>query len=171
MHRLHDSLIDCSCLLMSNSSFHRSILRLVSPGSPSDDLRMYAHCTKSGPSGSLSLLFLNFGSHDDHVHFVDLKTLLPSDKERGPTSSSSRASKRHVYELTSATGSIHSQRVRLNGKVLRLSQGDRSLPQMNPVILNTDTPLKLQPQTMTFVVLPHAEVPACTADGAIAEEQ
>ena len=110
---------------------------------PSSDplLLMYAHCTRAGASGSITLAVEN----------LDRQTAvsIPLDTLAGEAD---------VYELSSPD--VGSAEIDLNGVALQAND-DGAPPPLNPRILTHADTVVFGPATYGFVVLPGAGAPAC----------
>lgn len=67
---------------------------------------------------------------------------------------------REEYHLTPKDGNLQSQTMVLNGKPLLISEhGD--FPRLEPVLVSVYSPLYMFPSSISFVVLPYFDAPAC----------
>lgn len=107
-------------------------------------LRAYAHCTRHGPSGAVTVLLINLNATAP----VTVAGLT------GPLASASR----EVYTLTA--DSLSSQVMQLNGSPLAVAS-DGSLPKMSPHSASASGDWSVPPVSVTFVALPDAGVAAC----------
>jgi len=116
-------------------------------------VRAYAHCTYSGPPGSVAITLINLNlSHASRVAVVNLpgetlqlKAVQGAKLLHGP---------RHEYDLWAI--SVVSTQVQL---------GDfgtlRDAAQVRPTVREAGTPLIVRPCSIKFVVLPEARLPQC----------
>jgi heparanase 1 len=125
-------------------------------------MRSYAFCTRPVPSDSLPAQYVVEGSVTVmwlSLHQDTSVTLQLEGSGSGP---------RLEYTMSSAsqTGNwqtdMASYITRLNGVALELDAATGHLPRMPPrVVTNGASSLTLAPLTYGFVVLPHAQAPAC----------
>lgn len=113
-------------------------------------VRMYAHCTQwhrnsSYTNHSLTIYGMNLYEED-----IQLKlSQFASDQEL------------HIYKLEPrGPDGIFSQSVNLNGRHLKLLDGNEELPSLRPHVQNSNI-VKLSPRSLVFIVIPKVDVPAC----------
>ena len=104
-------------------------------------LRSYAHCTRAGAAGSVTVLALN----------LDLEQ---SARVQGFDTAG------ELYLVTAAGEDFLSLTVELNGTEL-LASAEGEVPAIEPVPLAAGETLVLPPTSYAFVVLPEADAPAC----------
>jgi heparanase 1 len=126
-------------------------------------LRSYAFCTRPVPSDSLPAQYVVEGSVTIMWLSLHQDTSVTLQLEGG-----SGSGPRLEYTMSSAsqTGNwqtdMASYVTRLNGVALELDPATGHLPRMPPrVVANGASSLTLAPLTYGFVVLPHAQAPAC----------
>jgi hypothetical protein len=100
------------------------------------DLRLYAHCRRDVP-GAVSVFAINTSRRSPNV----LKLSEPAER----------------YTLDAAR--LQSATIRLNGKTLVLTAGDE-LPRLEARTAAAGE-IRLAPATITFLLFPNAENPAC----------
>ncbi|KAL2935305.1 Heparanase-like protein 1 [Bienertia sinuspersici] len=67
---------------------------------------------------------------------------------------------REEYHLTPKKGHLHSQTMVLNGKPLQISQHG-GIPSLKPVLVSVNSPLYISPLSISFIVFPNFDAPAC----------
>lgn len=67
---------------------------------------------------------------------------------------------REEYHLTPKDGYLQSQTMILNGVPLELTE-DGSIPQLNPVLVDVNSPILIAPLSIAFIVFPNFEAPTC----------
>ena len=117
---------------------------------PGRTLRAYAHCARSNCSAA--------GMGCVAVALVNIAPIAASiDLQIGNSSSKGR---RFVYQISTVEQTFTGHRTTLNGKEL-LMEGAK-LPLMSPVVEEMAGPMTMPALSVAFVVLPDAQVPACT---------
>lgn len=67
---------------------------------------------------------------------------------------------REEYHLTAKDENLHSQTMLLNGNILTVnSSGD--IPPLEPIYVNSSTPIKVAPFSIVFAHIPSVVLPAC----------
>ncbi|XP_062027750.1 heparanase-like protein 1 [Rosa rugosa] len=153
----------------------QSVLAVDRYGAP--HLRVYAHCSKG--SAGITLLLINLSNQTDFT--VDVKNVLEFDTaarsrntDKGNNFShglkrtlswvglkaSDGPLHRKEYHLTPKGGNLRSKIMVLNGVPLEITK-DGNIPELEPVLVPTNSPLSITPLSIKFVVLPHFEAPAC----------
>nr|XP_010936349.1 heparanase-like protein 1 isoform X2 [Elaeis guineensis] len=152
----------------------RGVLSVDIDGSPS--LRVYAHCAKQEAGVSVLLINLsnttksivtvqndinvNLGEKDGiqkDSYFVHGLKKTVSWLGRKPLDGSQ---KREEYHLTAKDGNHQSQTMLLNGSPLELTE-DGGIPALNPAYVSVNSPIKMAPMSIAFVVFPNFEARAC----------
>ncbi|CAD5122140.1 DgyrCDS10588 [Dimorphilus gyrociliatus] len=105
-------------------------------------IRAYSHCSSKKywnfPQGSLTFYAVNINNEPSHIHFgTESKEML-------------------VFQLTSASD-LKSKYAKLNGKILKY---DGKMPDLKPELIY-DSTIILPPYSLTFSVLPGANIDAC----------
>ncbi|KMT10738.1 hypothetical protein BVRB_5g113960 [Beta vulgaris subsp. vulgaris] len=161
--------------LLWNRLMGKKVLPVDNVASPY--LRSYAHCAK-GRAG-ITLLLINLSKNTSFI--VKLQNTMNKDlhisndmifKEDSLTRGlkktvswvGSRASDgqlhREEYHLTPKEGHLQSQTMVLNGKPLQISEhGD--IPVLEPAFVAVNSPLYISPLSISFVVFPYFDAPAC----------
>lgn len=68
---------------------------------------------------------------------------------------------REEYHLTPHDGNIHSQIMVLNGNTLTVNS-DGDIPSLEPIYVNSSTPIVVAPFSIVFAHIPDAVVTACS---------
>lgn len=122
------------------------VLTALPSGSPStsQELVSFAHCSKQG-SGGVAVVILNLADRPLQVKVTVCGDILPGDRSE--------------YHLT-ATGGLLGQGLALNGRELRLGEGDE-LPDLSGSAVVGTEPLVLAARSYAFVDFPGANAAAC----------
>lgn len=152
----------------------KGVLAVDSTASPF--LRSYAHCSK-GKAG-ITLLLINLSNQTTFQINVEnsmnlnlfvkkTTTYRGSAFMRGLKKSASwigsKADEqlfREEYHLTPKDGYLRSQTMVLNGMPLELTD-DGNIPSLNPVRLNLNAPIFINPLSIAFIAFPNFDAPAC----------
>uniref|UniRef100_A0A2P2K6Q1 Heparanase-2 n=3 Tax=Rhizophora mucronata TaxID=61149 RepID=A0A2P2K6Q1_RHIMU len=152
----------------------KSVLAVHSYASPF--LRSYAHCSKG--RGGITLLLINLSNQTNFIINVQNKmnSNLHVEEAVGRESSLMRGLKRSVswvgsqtsdalltreeYHLTPKDGYLQSQTMVLNGIPIELSE-DGDIPKLDPVHYDVKSPIYISSLSISFVVLPNFDSPAC----------
>lgn len=152
----------------------KGVLAVDSTASPF--LRSYAHCSK-GKAG-ITLLLINLSNQTTFQINVEnsmnlnlfvkkTTTYRGSAFMRGLKKSASwigsKADEqlfREEYHLTPKDGYLRSQTMVLNGMPLELTD-DGNIPSVNPVRLNLNAPIFINPLSIAFIAFPNFDAPAC----------
>lgn len=67
---------------------------------------------------------------------------------------------REEYHLTAKDGNIRSQTVVLNGIPLELTK-EGNIPNLDPVRLDVNSPIYINPLSISFIVFPNFDAPVC----------
>lgn len=67
---------------------------------------------------------------------------------------------REEYHLTAKDGNLQSRTMVLNGIPLELTE-DENIPNLDPVRLDVNSPLYINPLSISFIVFPNFDAPAC----------
>lgn len=139
-------------------------------------LRSYAHCSK-GRAG-ITLLLINLSNQTDFIisvqNSMDMRLTVEENisgensfvrgLKRSVSWVGSRASDepmyREEYHLTAKDGNLRSRTMVLNGIPLELTE-DENIPNMDPVRLDVNSPLYINPLSISFIVFPNFDAPAC----------
>lgn len=139
-------------------------------------LRSYAHCSK-GRAG-ITLLLINLSNQTDFIisvqNSMDMRLTVEENTsgensfvrglKRSVSWVGSRASDepmyREEYHLTAKDGNLRSRTMVLNGIPLELTE-DENIPNMDPVRLDVNSPLYINPLSISFIVFPNFDAPAC----------
>ncbi|KAL4633568.1 hypothetical protein ACB092_04G131900 [Castanea dentata] len=143
----------------------------------SPHLRSYAHCSK-GRAG-ITLLLINFSNQTRFVINVEnlMNGNLPANGRKIQSQNSVvhsikktvawvgiKASDgplyREEFHLTPKDGNLHSETSVLNGVPLVLTDHGE-IPKLAPVLNNVHSPLYIAPYSISFIVLPNFDAPAC----------
>ncbi|CAA7407527.1 unnamed protein product [Spirodela intermedia] len=153
----------------------RGVLEVNLTGSPF--LRAYAHCTKN--RGGLSLLFINLSNSTDFIVDGDghlfsgvvrdsalmhgLKSAVAwIGREASEGGGAAAGGCREEYHLTGKDGRPRSKTVLLNGVPLELTAGG-DIPAMDPLLVPRQSPIRIMPLSVAFVVFPYFHAPPCCA--------
>lgn len=139
-------------------------------------LRSYAHCSK-GRAG-ITLLLINLSNQTDFIisvqNSMDMRLTVEENMsgensfmrglKRSVSWVGSRASDepmyREEYHLTAKDGNLRSRTMVLNGIPLELTE-DENIPNLEPVRLDVNSPLYINPLSISFIVFPNFDAPAC----------
>nr|TKR90303.1 hypothetical protein D5086_0000234180 [Populus alba] len=139
-------------------------------------LRSYAHCSK-GRAG-ITLLLINLSNQTDFIisvqNSMDMRLTVEENisgensfvrgLKRSVSWVGSRASDepmyREEYHLTAKDGNLRSRTMVLNGIPLELTE-DENIPNLDPVRLDVNSPLYINPLSISFIVFPNFDAPAC----------
>lgn len=152
----------------------KGVLSIDLSGSPY--LRAYAHCRKK--KGGVSLLLINLskstkfrvavrndlnvdlaeggGIHRDNSFVHGLKRTVSWVGKK----SSDESENREEYHLTAKDGDHLSRTMLLNGRPLELTK-DGHIPALNPLSVAVNSPIKVAPMSIAFLVFPNFEAEAC----------
>lgn len=170
--------------LVPNPDYYSALLwhRLMGKGvlavgsNASPFLRSYAHCSK-GRAG-ITLLLINLSNQTDFIisvqNSMDMRLTVEENMsgensfmrglKRSVSWVGSRASDepmyREEYHLTAKDGNLRSRTMVLNGIPLELTE-DENIPNMDPVRLDVNSPLYINPLSISFIVFPNFDAPAC----------
>lgn len=170
--------------LVPNPDYYSALLwhRLMGKGvlavgsNASPFLRSYAHCSK-GRAG-ITLLLINLSNQTDFIisvqNSMDMRLTVEEnisgensfvrDLKRSVSWVGSRASDeplyREEYHLTAKDGNLQSRTMVLNGIPLELTE-DENIPSLDPVRLDVNSPLYINPLSISFIVFPNFDAPAC----------
>lgn len=140
-------------------------------------LRSYAHCSK-GRDG-ITLLLINLSNQTEfkltvkNSMNIDLDMEKKTDTNRKSfihglkrvvswvgSKSSDKSSFREEFQLAPEDGELQSKTMLLNGKPLQLTEsGD--IPDLEPVLVDVNSPMSVSPLSIKFVVLPTFEASGC----------
>ncbi|KAF4349806.1 hypothetical protein G4B88_004446 [Cannabis sativa] len=67
---------------------------------------------------------------------------------------------REEYHLTAKDGNLQSRTMLLNGNILTLDSSG-NIPSLDPIYVNSSTPIVVRPFSIVFVHIPHVVLPAC----------
>ncbi|XP_062078209.1 heparanase-like protein 3 [Humulus lupulus] len=150
--------------------------------SGSKKIRAYAHCAKQ--SRGIMVLLSNLDNSTTvlaKVAFNGTWSLRRKHRSHHTSSSAShktrishrakaikipRANKqksepvREEYHLTAKDGNLQSRTMLLNGNILTLDSSG-SIPSLDPIYINSSTPIVVRPFSIVFVHIPHVVLPAC----------
>ncbi|KAG6404064.1 hypothetical protein SASPL_136301 [Salvia splendens] len=136
-------------------------------------LRVYAHCAKERAGVVVLLINLsNQTTFDIEVESSDsalVQVTKTSSVVRGIKKSVSwigkRASdeklSREEYRLTPENGDLRSTTMLLNGQPLHLTETTGGVPDLVPVLVGTNAPLRVAPLSVAFMVYPNFNAPGC----------
>ncbi|KNA19695.1 hypothetical protein SOVF_059260 [Spinacia oleracea] len=163
--------------LLWNRLMGKKVLSVNNAASPY--LRSYAHCSK-GRAG-ITLLLINLSNTTSFIvkleNTMNKEDLHVSSDVTSKEGSFTNGLKKTVswvggkaslygrlhreeYHLTPKDGNLQSQTMVLNGKPLLISEhGD--FPRLEPVLVSVYSPLYMFPSSISFVVLPYFDAPAC----------
>ncbi|KAJ7531569.1 hypothetical protein O6H91_14G049200 [Diphasiastrum complanatum] len=127
--------------LMGEKVLHANVTK-------SEDLRVYAHCSKNDKK-SATLLLINLSNTTDY----NVSLLLDG--------STGQQEQRLEYHLTAPNKDLLTRIISLNGKELLLSPDDQ-LPDLNPLIVNNSTPIVVVRSSIVFVKLLRVSLLGCT---------
>lgn len=170
--------------LVPNPDYYSALLwhRLMGKGvlavgsNASPFLRSYAHCSK-GRAG-ITLLLINLSNQTDFIigvqNSMDMRLTVEENisgensfmrgLKRSVSWVGSRASDepmyREEYHLTAKDGNLRSRTMVLNGIPLELTE-DENIPNLEPVRLDVNSPLYINPLSISFIVFPNFDAPAC----------
>lgn len=170
--------------LVPNPDYYSALLwhRLMGKGvlavgsNASPFLRSYAHCSK-GRAG-ITLLLINLSNQTDFIisvqNSMDMRLTVEENMsgensfmrglKRSVSWVGSRASDepmyREEYHLTAKDGNLRSRTMVLNGIPLELTE-DENIPNLEPVRLDVNSPLYINPLSISFIVFPNFDAPAC----------
>ncbi|CAK7323245.1 unnamed protein product [Dovyalis caffra] len=170
--------------LVPNPDYYSALLwhRLMGKGvlavgsNASPFLRSYAHCLK-GRAG-ITLLLINLSNQTDFIisvqNSMDMRLHVEENisgenffvqgLKRSVSWVGSRASDeplyREEYHLTAKDGNLQSRTMVLNGIPLELTE-EGNIPKLDPVRLNVNSPLYINPFSISFIVFPNFDAPAC----------
>lgn len=170
--------------LVPNPDYYSALLwhRLMGKGvlavgsNASPFLRSYAHCSK-GRAG-ITLLLINLSNQTDFIisvqNSMDMRLTVEENTsgensfvrglKRSVSWVGSRASDepmyREEYHLTAKDGNLRSRTMVLNGIPLELTE-DENIPNLEPVRLDVNSPLYINPLSISFIVFPNFDAPAC----------
>ncbi|KAJ4713127.1 Heparanase-like protein [Melia azedarach] len=167
----------CEQLLVLRSTWNGiQVFYLLLPDA-SPFLRSYAHCSKG--RGGITVLLINLSNDTAYIISVqNIKNmkLLVKGKDLNRESSFTRGLKRTVawvggkasdehltreeYHLTPKDGYLQSQTMVLNGIPVVLTE-DKSIPRLDPVHVNVNSPIYIAPLSIAFIVFPNFDAPAC----------
>ncbi|KAJ7957716.1 heparanase-like protein 3 [Quillaja saponaria] len=134
--------------------------------SGSKKIRAYAHCSKY--SKGVTLLLINLDSSTTvQAQVAFNSSLILRHKRESHKSKIIKLPQGYVsetarqeYHLTPKDGDLHSRTMLLNGKILTVnSTGD--IPPLEPVYVNSSTPIVVAPFSIVFAHIPNVGVPAC----------
>ncbi|KAL3683795.1 hypothetical protein R1sor_001817 [Riccia sorocarpa] len=130
------------------------------------EVRAYAHCQRSN-KGGLTLLVLNYSNSTRHHLNLSLLSNLADEshyitKHLLAFSEASSEDMRLEYHMSAPNSNMSSDVVLLNGQLL-LVTASGELPTLAPVKVNSASPISLEPLTYAYVVIPNANVPACSS--------
>jgi heparanase 1 len=126
------------------------VLEIVGDDAPGRTIRAYAHCLARVPArdagnGGLAVAIINMQNASARV---DVATENQQQQQR------------EVYRLGTVEGVFTGHHATLNGAELLVGAGG-VLPTLRPTIETAGTELLLEPLSVTFVALPHANAKAC----------
>uniref|UniRef100_A0A7N1A6R8 Heparanase-like protein 2 n=1 Tax=Kalanchoe fedtschenkoi TaxID=63787 RepID=A0A7N1A6R8_KALFE len=116
-------------------------------------LRAYAHCSKD--KAGVTLLLINLSNST--ANYVSVAGDMNFGRH---LSEASEGSKREEYRLTPQGGNIQSDILLLNGKPLKLTESF-DIPSMEPELVDSSTPIVLDPHSIVYAKLPYFQAPAC----------
>lgn len=152
----------------------KGVLAVDSTASPF--LRSYAHCSK-GKAG-ITLLLINLSNQTTfqinvensmNLNLLVKKTTMYRGSafmhglKKSVSWIGSKADEqlfREEYHLTPKDGYLRSQTMVLNGMPLELTD-DGNIPSLNPVRLNLNAPIFINPLSIAFIAFPNFDAPAC----------
>ncbi|EXB65076.1 Heparanase-like protein 2 [Morus notabilis] len=129
----------------------KEVLKTSHNGSPY--LRAYSHCSRQQRPG-VTLLLINLSNST----FFDVAIAEDSNAHRKLFESRSQ---REEYHLTAKDGDIQSDVVLLNGSPLQLTNSSDIIPQMQPVLVDSSSAIRVAPHSFVFVVLKDIKARAC----------
>ncbi|KAK8684464.1 hypothetical protein V6N13_040491 [Hibiscus sabdariffa] len=154
------------------------VLAVDSDASPF--LRSYAHCSK-GRAG-VTLLMINLSDKtklvtdvQSSINNIKLATEQQNISRKsfscslkkavsgsgvGTEASSDQDLYREEYHLTPENGYLQSRTMLLNGNPIQLTDTG-NIPRLDPVLINSKSPISITPLSIAFVVFPDFVAPAC----------
>ena len=108
-------------------------------------IRLYAFCSRS-MYGGVVLVAINVNDSPRNVAFQSSFSLAP----------------RQEYRLTAPGGNVSSTNIELNGVTL-VPGPFGQLPPLNPIVVESNTYITLDPLSYAFFVFPDAAAPACSS--------
>ncbi|XP_028760690.1 heparanase-like protein 3 [Neltuma alba] len=132
-------------------------------------IRAYAHCAKQSKGITILLINLNSTAVEAEVTLNSTASLWHRKSSQVQVERSRFIKMRHnkqngaareEYHLTAKDGNIQSQSMVLNGNILSINE-DGEIPELNPLFVNTSTPIRVAPFSIVFAHLPYLLLPAC----------
>ncbi|XP_059441700.1 heparanase-like protein 1 [Corylus avellana] len=121
-------------------------------------LRPYAHCSK-GRAG-ITLLLINLSNQTEFIVNVNNRTKFKfQEREKRRERPSHGRSFREEYHLSAQHGNLRSQTSLLNGHPLHVTNGE--LPKLDPLLREENSPIRVAPLSIAFIVIPNFEASAC----------
>ncbi|GKV35562.1 hypothetical protein SLEP1_g43812 [Rubroshorea leprosula] len=151
----------------------RGVLAVDSDASPL--LRSYAHCTKGRPG--VTLLLLNLSNQTNFILTVQnqLNIEVSRNNRRDRFTDGLKRTFswvgiketdknlfREEYHLTPKDGYLQSQTMVLNGLPIEPTEAEH-IPELEPVHLDLTSPISIAPLSISFIVFPNMDAPACVA--------
>ncbi|KAL5987295.1 hypothetical protein ACLOJK_038459 [Asimina triloba] len=152
----------------------KKVLAVNQTGSPF--LRVYAHCSKGMTGVTLLLINLSNTTEFDVTvrNEMNLNLQWGEDVQEGGSfltnlkktfawigrKASDTTDQRKEYHLTPKDGNLRSQIMLLNGIPLELN-ADESIPDLDPVMVDVNSPIVVAPLSIAFASFPKFEVAAC----------
>lgn len=149
----------------------KGVLAAASDASPF--LRSYAHCSK-GRAG-VTLLLINLSNQTNFILDVEnrLNIAVRGNKDKESFTDGLKRKFawignketaenlfREEYRLTPKDGFLESQTMLLNGIPIKLTE-DEHIPRLEPMQLDLTSPLSVAPLSISFIVFPNMDAPAC----------
>ncbi|KAK8709903.1 hypothetical protein V6N13_060902 [Hibiscus sabdariffa] len=173
-----DTFVNSFCALLWQRLMGKVVLAVDSDASPF--LRSYAHCSK-GRAG-VTLLMINLSDKTKlvtHVQSSINNIMLAIEQQNisrksfsrslrkaisgsgvGTEASSDQDLYREEYHLTPKNGYLQSQTMLLNGNPIQLTDTG-NIPRLDPVLINSKSPISITPLSIAFVVFPDFVAQAC----------
>ncbi|KAM0951406.1 putative glycosidase [Dioscorea sansibarensis] len=115
-------------------------------------LRAYAHCSKDNTG--ITILLINLSNS------TQFNVTVQNDVGVYKTGTLEESANQQEYHLTAENNNYLNQTIQLNGSPLELT-GDGDIPSLEPIFVG-DSPVLVGPSSITFVVLPDFDAPACS---------
>lgn len=132
-------------------------------------VRAYAHCAKQSKGITILLMNLNSTAVEAEVGLNKTVSLWHRKSSQVQVERSrfikvhhnkKNGAAREEYHLTAQDGNLQSQSLVLNGNILSINE-DGAIPGLNPLYVNTSTPIRVAPFSIVFAHLPYLILPAC----------
>ncbi|CAI0560186.1 unnamed protein product, partial [Linum tenue] len=134
----------------------KTVLGVTTTASPY--LRYYAHCSK-GRAG-ITLLLINMSNNTDFIVKARSRSNLKQNLQQTRSEVTDGSLFREEYHMSPKDGDLQSKTMLLNGIQLQLTEKE-GIPNLQPIRSRLSSPLYISSLSISFIVFPNFDSPAC----------